>query len=40
MTVGILQCGEPPEALEAEYGGYGAMIQSCLAQIRIRQPAT
>lgn len=30
MTVGILQCGEPPEALGAEYGGYGAMIQKLL----------
>ncbi len=30
MTVGILQCGEPPEALRAEHGSYGAMMQKLL----------
>ena len=30
MTVGILQCGEPPEGLRAEHGSYGAMMKKLL----------
>lgn len=30
MTVGILQCGAPPEALVSEHGGFGAMVQRLL----------
>ena len=30
MKVGILQCGELPEALRATYGSYGAMVQTLL----------
>ena len=26
MTIGILQCGELPEALRAQHGSYGAMV--------------
>ena len=30
MKVGILQCDEPPEALRAKSGSYGAMVQKLL----------
>ncbi len=30
MTVGILQCGDPPEALRAGHGSYGGMMQRLL----------
>lgn len=34
MTVGILQCGDPPEALRAEHGSYGGMMQKLLGPER------
>ena len=34
MTVGILQCGDPPEALRPAHGSYGAMIQRLLGPER------
>lgn len=34
MTIGILQCGAPPEALRSQYGGYGAMAQRLLGSGR------
>jgi GMP synthase-like glutamine amidotransferase len=34
VTVGILQCGDPPEALRAEYGSYGAMVARLLGPAR------
>jgi GMP synthase-like glutamine amidotransferase len=33
-TIGILQCGAPPEALRAEHGSYGAMVQRLLGPTR------
>ena len=30
MTVGILQCGAPPEALHPRFGSYGAMVRRML----------
>lgn len=30
MSIGILECGAPPESLRARFGGYGAMIQRML----------
>ncbi len=30
MTVGILQCGAPPDALALQHGTYGAMVQRLL----------
>lgn len=32
MTVGILQCGAPPEKLASTYGGYGDMTRELLGQ--------
>ncbi len=34
MTIGILQCGDPPAALRAEYGSYGVMMQKLLGPAR------
>ena len=34
MTVGILQCGDPPEALRADHGSYGEMVQKLLGSSR------
>ncbi len=34
MTVGILQCGDPPVALRPEHGSYGAMMQRLLGPER------
>lgn len=34
MTVGILQCGDLPEALRPEHGSYGAMMQRLLGPER------
>ena len=34
MTVGILQCGDPPEALRAGHGSYGGMMQLLLGPER------
>lgn len=30
MTIGILQCGVPPEPLRPRFGGYGAMVRRLL----------
>lgn len=34
MTVGILQCGDPPEALRPAHGSYGAMMSRLLGPER------
>lgn len=34
MTIGILQCGDPPEPLRAEHGSYGAMMTRLLGPAR------
>ncbi len=34
MRVGILQCGDPPDALRPEHGSYGAMMQRLLGPER------
>ncbi|RBP08191.1 GMP synthase-like glutamine amidotransferase [Roseiarcus fermentans] len=34
MTIGILECGAPPEPLRARFGGYGAMVQRLLGPHR------
>ncbi len=34
MRIGILECGAPPEALRARFGGYGSMVQRLLGSSR------
>jgi len=34
MRIGILECGAPPEALRARFGGYGSMVQRLLGPSR------
>jgi hypothetical protein len=34
VTVGILKCRDPPEALRAEHGSYGAMVKVLLGPAR------
>ncbi len=34
MTIGILQCGDPPEALRVDHGSYGAMVKQLLGPTR------
>ncbi|HKM63801.1 MAG TPA: type 1 glutamine amidotransferase [Acidisphaera sp.] len=34
MKIGILECGAPPKALRARFGGYGGMVQRMLGPAR------
>ena len=34
MRIGILECGAPPKALRARFGGYGSMVQRLLGPSR------
>src|SRR5271166_1362835 len=34
MRIGVLECGAPPEALRARFGGYGSMVQRLLGSSR------
>ena len=35
MTVGILQCGVPPESLRPQFDSYGAMVRRLLGPGRV-----